>query len=121
MILWIINVSIFSLIILIVYWFWISKPHIISAKKSYIIDIFVKDGVYQPSQITAVRGQPLTLRFKRIDPSPCAESVIFNQLKISQTLPLNTFVTISIPTDKDGKFEFTCQMGMYRGKVIIKN
>lgn len=116
----IINVSVLLLIVLVVYWFWLSKPKSNAIEATNLIEIKIKDGVYQPAQITAKLGQPLTLRFIRTDPTPCTEVVIFNKLNISQPLQLNAPTNVLIPTTRMGEFEFTCQMGMYRGKVIIK-
>ena len=62
---------------------------------------------------------PITLRFIREDASPCAESVIFDSLKISKHLPLNEPTDLIIMVNTPGEHEFTCQMGMYRGKLIV--
>ncbi len=106
------------LIAAIIWWFWFSKPSI-AIMQANIIDIFVKDGVYQPASIQGKINQPLTLRFIRKDASPCAEFVIFNTLNISRSLPINTPTDITLTIEKAGKYEFTCQMGMYRGHLII--
>ncbi len=116
----IVNVIGVALIGLIIWWFWLSKPALYSAKTAGVIDILVKDGVYQPAYIQVERNQPITLRFTRIDAIPCAEIVIFNTLNISQQLPLNQPVDIKLKLEKPGEYEFTCQMGMYRGKLMVE-
>ncbi|MDR3476755.1 MAG: cupredoxin domain-containing protein [Gammaproteobacteria bacterium] len=116
----IINTIGLLLIGLIIGWFWLSKPRLYSAKTVGLIEILVKDGAYQPAYIEVERQHEVTLRFLRKDPSPCAEIVTFGALNVSQQLPLNQPVDIMLKLDNPGEYEFTCQMGMYRGKLIIK-
>lgn len=108
------------LIALIVWWFWLNKTKqpVVQAQGKVIIQ--VKEGIYQPAIIEAHVNQPLSLRFIREDAQPCAEIVTFSTLNISQVLPLNQPVDINLKLDNPGEYEFTCQMGMYRGKLIIK-
>ena len=107
------------IIAFIVYWFWLCKPQLIS-KIDGIINITVKDGVYQPAYIQAQLHKPITLRFIREDTSACAEVVMFSSLNISKALPLHQPVDIQLTLEKPGEYEFTCQMGMYRGKIFVK-
>jgi plastocyanin domain-containing protein len=115
-----INFIALTLIGLIVWWFWLNKPRLYSAKTKKLIEITVKDGIYQPAYIQLELNQPITLRFTRKDASPCAEMVIFHSLKISQQLLLNVPTDINLRLEKPGEYEFTCQMGMYRGKLMVK-
>jgi plastocyanin domain-containing protein len=108
------------LIGLIVWWFWINKSRAASTKIDNIIEIKVKDGIYQPANIEAEINHPITLRFIREDASPCAEIVVFASLNISKQLPLKEPVDIYLNIKKPGEYEFTCQMGMYRGKLTLK-
>lgn len=102
----------------IVWWFWLYKPKKIT-KVSNDITVRVKDGAYQPAYIAAKVNQPITLRFIREDASVCAETVIFSALNISKNLPLNEAVELTLTIANPGKYEFTCQMAMYRGKLIV--
>lgn len=104
---------------LIIWWFWLSKPKITKAEH-HLIEIKVKDGVYNPALIQVNVNEPITLRFIREDASPCAETVIFSNLNISKILPLHTPVDIPLTFPQAGEYEFTCSMGMYRGKLIVK-
>ena len=115
----IINIAGIILIAVIVWWFWLSKPKAIK-QTSDVIEVVVENGVYTPAHIEAVLGKPLTLRFVRKDASPCAEKVIFTDLGIAVDLPLGQALEIKIPTENVGSFDFTCQMQMYRGTLIIK-
>lgn len=107
-------------IVLIVWWFWLSGPHASRTEGRSLIEILVKDGVYQPSVIEVPSGQPLTLRFLRQDATPCAEKVLFGDLGISADLPLGRPRTVKVAPLSAGMHEFSCQMGMYRGRLIAR-
>lgn len=112
-----INIIGLLVISLIVWWFWFSKLHQVT-KVDDLIEIKVKNGVYQPDYVQVKVNHPVTLRFIREDASPCAEMVIFNSLNISEQLPLHKPKDIVLILKEVGIVEFTCQMGMYRGKII---
>jgi len=107
-------------IALIVWWFWLSGPHSTRVEGKRPIEILVKDGVYQPAAIEVPSGQALTLSFLREDATPCAEKVIFSDLGISADLPLGKPQTLYVSALASGVHEFSCQMGMYRGRLIAK-
>lgn len=102
----------------IIWWFWFNQNTAKSFQNDNTIVIKVKDGVYQPDIIQIPCNQSLTLRFIREDASPCTETVIFNNLNINKQLSLGQPTDISILLKQPGEYEFTCQMGMYRGKLI---
>ncbi len=104
---------------LIVWWFWLYKPRAMKGAAGQSIDIVVDQGVYTPSRIEVPAGEPVSLRFLRKDPGPCAEKVIFDGLAITQDLELNKKTTVKIPPQRPGEFAFTCQMQMYRGSLIV--
>ncbi|HSI23066.1 MAG TPA: cupredoxin domain-containing protein [Methylophilaceae bacterium] len=103
---------------LIAWWFWLSSPKAEHSSAQQPIDIQVKDGVYQPAALDVPAGQALTLRFTRHDATPCAEKVVFGDLGISAELPLGKARSVTLPPLKPGQYEFTCQMGMYRGRLV---
>lgn len=111
------NIIGLCLIFLIVWWFWLSKASTVT-KANDLIEIKVKDGVYQPPFIQVKANHPITLRFIREDASPCAEVVVFSTLNINEQLPLHKAKDIVLTLQDVGEYEFTCQMGMYRGKII---
>lgn len=104
----------------IVWWFWLSSPRAIRASASQAIEIRVEGGAYQPAVITAPAGQPLTLRFLRLDATPCAERVVFSGLGLTAELPLGHPHDVTLPALAAGSHEFTCQMGMYRGRIVAQ-
>ncbi len=115
----IVNVLGLLLIGLIAWWFWIYQPGEVSAGQG-AIRVIVEDGTYQPSRIRLPAGQSATLQFLRKDASPCAEMVLFSDFDISEELPLDHYKTITLPAMNPGEYDFTCQMQMYRGKLIVE-
>lgn len=113
----IVNLAGLCLIGLIIWWFWLSKLNTLT-KADDFIEIKVKNGVYQPAFIQVKVNHPVTLRFIREDASPCAEVVVFGSLNINEQLPLHKPKDIVLTLKNIGEYEFTCQMGMYRGKII---
>jgi len=84
------------------------------------VNVVVGDDGFQPSNVTATKGQPLTLEFKRTSDKTCATQVAFPDLNLTKDLPLNTPVAINIPTDQARKLTFQCGMGMYKSAVVIQ-
>lgn len=117
--LWV-NFAGLALIGLIVWWFWLSHPRARRVQGSEVIDVLVDNGVYTPARIEVAKGQAVTLRFLRKDASPCAEKVLFDDFHIGRDLPLNQPVEVSVTPEQSGEFEFTCQMKMYRGTLVVK-
>jgi plastocyanin domain-containing protein len=83
------------------------------------VDILVKGG-YSPSIIQVKEGKNTTLKFLRTDENSCLEEVILSEFKIKRFLPLNKTVFVEIRPDKIGTFDFSCGMGMFHGKLIVK-
>lgn len=121
---WAVNVIGILLIAGIVWWFWLYKPT--SKAENYtstdqgIITVLVENGVYQPALIKIPLNQNSTLRFIRKDKTPCAETVIFDGLDISAELPVDKPVDIVLKPQLAGSFDFTCQMKMYKGQVLVQ-
>lgn len=114
------NILGFILIFFIAFWFWYPRKEKgiqVSTKK---IQILVADGIYQPNRIEARVGQHIVLEFIRQDKTPCAEMVIFSDFNQSLKLPINEPTLIKLKPKNVGEFDFTCQMGMYRGKLIVR-
>lgn len=107
------------LIAMIIGWFWMSSPKA-KVVNAQLIDILVEDGVYSPAIIEVPANQQITLRFIRKDASPCAEKVIFDKLDKSLELTLGQPTDLSLNIADAGEYDFTCEMQMYRGRLIVK-
>lgn len=84
-----------------------------------IIKVNVQKG-YEPATIKFKQGIPGTIIFNRSNKSACLSHVKSNALQFSKDLPLNQDIEVPINTNQKGEFEYTCGMGMFREKVIIK-
>jgi len=110
-----------AVIAFIIWWFWLSQSHQeTKVSDNQPIEIVVENGVYSPAIIRTKSNKEITLRFIRKDHSPCAEKVIFQDFDLSADLPASKSYDISFTPNKIGEFDFTCQMGMYRGKLIVE-
>lgn len=114
-----INIIGLVLIGLIIWWFWLVKSKTQVATHESI-EILVENGVYTPSRVEVSAGQTVRLKFLRKDPSPCAEMVLFPDFDLTKTLPLEEVVEIQLTPTQTGEFDFTCQMQMYRGTLVVK-
>lgn len=115
----IVNLTAVFLLIFIIWWFFGSTPRAAFSNSNEPILILVKDGIYQPAYIQVHAGQSVKLHFLRHDATACAGSVSFPQLNASYPLPVNQLVEVTLPPLVAGELDFTCQMGMYKGKIVI--
>ena len=100
------------------YWFFLGKNEKeVTALDS--VDILVNGG-YSPEVIAIPKGKAIKLNFLRTDPTTCLEDVVLGDFKIREHLPLNKKVVVEITPEKSGEFIYTCGMGMYHGKIIVK-
>jgi plastocyanin domain-containing protein len=100
------------------YWFFLMKKDQ-AVEVSDSVDIIV-DGGYSPSVISVPLGKTTKISFFRKDPNSCLEDVVLGDFKIRKRLPMNQKVTVEIKPEKKGEFNFSCGMGMFHGKVIVK-
>ena len=81
--------------------------------------ILVKGG-YTPDIIVVERGRPVRLSFRREETAACSEMVLLPDFDRSARLPEGVVVPIEFVPEKPGEYEFACQMGMLRGKLIVQ-
>ncbi|MEX2324038.1 MAG: cupredoxin domain-containing protein [Acidimicrobiia bacterium] len=108
-------------IALIIWYFWLSKPQgslaVIGAGGVQEAFIVVKGG-YSPDTIRVEAGQPVKLVFNRQEADPCSGKVVFDAFGVSADLPEGENVSIEFTPSEPGEYEFACQMGMLRGRVV---
>ena len=80
--------------------------------------VFVR-GEFVPDIIVAHVGEPLRIVFRRQSGAPSAEQVVFSSLGRSATLPLAEDVPFEIVPSEPGEYEFTCQEGIVRGRLLV--
>ena len=81
--------------------------------------VLVKGG-YTPDVIIVRHGRPVRLNFRREESSACSEMVVFGDFGKSAKLPTGETVAVELLPEKPGEYEFTCQMGMLRGKLVVE-
>ena len=81
--------------------------------------VLVKGG-YTPDVIVVEHGRPVRLKFRREESAACSEMVVFNDFGKSAKLPTGETVAVEFLPEKPGDYEFTCQMGMLRGKLVVE-
>jgi len=112
-----------ALIAFIVWFFWLVKKQGVKAGLSssgYQEAMVLVKGGYTPDVIVVQRGKPVRLNFIRTESAACSEMVLFPDFNKSAKLPEGETVPIELLPDKAGEYEFQCQMGMLRGKLIVE-
>lgn len=100
-----------------IYWYFLGKKEDGGGEAVEKAAIKVSGG-YVPAVVKVLAGKTARLTFTRIDPTDCLEEIVFPDLKIKKTLPMNQPVEIEIKVDKPGEYSWHCGMSMYHGKVI---
>jgi len=81
--------------------------------------VLVKGG-YTPDVIVVEHGRPVRLNFRREEVASCSEMVIFADFGKSARLPTGETVPVEFLPEKPGTYDFSCQMGMFRGKLVVR-
>jgi plastocyanin domain-containing protein len=81
--------------------------------------IIVKGG-YTPDVLVVKAGQPVRFDFLRQETASCSEMVLFPDFNKSAKLPPGEVVSIEFTPETPGEYEFQCQMGMLRGKLVVE-
>lgn len=81
--------------------------------------VLVKGG-YTPDVIVVQHGKPVRLNFRREESAACSEMVLFGDFDRSAKLPEGETVPVEFVPEKPGEYEFACQMGMLRGKLVVE-
>ena len=111
-----------GVITLIVWCFWLSPAQGIVAAATTVgiqeIRVAVKGG-YSPDAIRVEAGRPVRPVFNRQETDPCSERVVFDAFGVSVDLLQGEEVPVEFTPDHPGEYEFLCQMGMLRGRLVV--
>lgn len=77
-------------------------------------------GGYDPAQVRVRVGTPVRLVFDRQETSGCSEEVVIPEFGIRRFLPAHQKTAVEITPHQAGGYEFTCGMGMLRGRLIVE-
>ena len=112
-----------GLIGFIVWFFWLVKAKGVKAALTsggYQEQMVLLKGGYTPDVIVVERGKPVRLNFVRQELASCSEMVLLPTFNKSAKLPEGETVAIEFLPKEPGEYEFQCQMGMLRGKIIVE-
>ena len=107
----------------IAWFFWLKRSP--GVKASLVSDgyqeqmILVKGG-YTPDTIRVAAGRPVRLLFRREETAACSEQVLLPDFGKSAALPTGQVVSVEFMPGEPGSHEFTCQMGMLRGQIVVE-
>lgn len=83
------------------------------------VDVVVSGG-YEPAEVRVTRGTPVRITFDRREESGCSEEVVLPDFGLRRFLPAFERTTIEFTPSRAGAFEFTCGMGMLRGRILVE-
>ncbi|HWU36452.1 MAG TPA: cupredoxin domain-containing protein [Candidatus Acidoferrum sp.] len=112
-----------GLIGFIVWFFWLVKTKGVRAAMTsagYQEQMVLVKGGYTPDVIVVERGKPVRLNFVRQESASCSEMVLLPAFNKNASLPEGETVAVEFLPKDPGEYEFQCQMGMLRGKVIVE-
>lgn len=112
-----------SLVAFIVWFFWLKRARGTRAAETsggYQEAMILVKGGYTPDTIIVTRGKPVRLNFRREETAACSEKVVFQDFNKSADLPTGELVPVELLPKEPGEFEFACQMGMFRGRLVVE-
>lgn len=112
-----------ALATLVAWFFWFSEGEATRADTDETgaqdVTVTVRGG-YTPDLIVVQEGRPVRLHFKREETAACSEMVLLPDFDLSAKLPAGKTTTLEFTPQEPGEYPFACQMGMYRGKVVVE-
>ncbi len=112
-----------GLIGFIVWFFWLVKARGVKAALTsggYQEQMVLVKGGYTPDVIVVERGRPVRLNFVRQESASCSEMVLLPAFNKNAKLPEGETIPVEFLPKEPGEYEFQCQMGMLRGKIIVE-
>ncbi len=112
-----------ALIAFIVWFFWLVKAkgvHAAATSGGFQEQMVLVKGGYTPDVIVVEVGKPVRLNFVRQESASCSEMVLLPAFGKSAQLPEGQTVAVEFLPKERGEYEFACQMGMFRGKIVVE-
>lgn len=105
------------------WYFFLARRTVVSATPdgsgTQQVEIAVAGG-YSPAEVRVKAGRPARLVFDRRETNPCSEEVVIPDFGIRRFLPANQKTEVEFTPTRPGSHEFTCGMGMLRGRVVAE-
>jgi plastocyanin domain-containing protein len=104
-------------------WFFFGPRGVVAARESeggvQELSIAVRAS-YVPDRLEARAGRPVRIIFRRDDPNPCTDQVVFPDFGLVKDLPLGRDTVVEITPPAPGEYPFHCGMNMVKGTLIAK-
>ena len=86
------------------------------------VEIKITDAGFEPRQVKARKGEPLTLVLTRVTDATCIRAIDIPDAKVKGfELPLDKAVSLTITPGKPGVMAFHCTaMGMGNGQIAVE-
>ena len=119
-------VTLFGLLLsaTVIWYFFFSKKerHAIDAMESGLQQVAIKvKGGYDPDVIVVKAGKPVQFDFYREETADCSEQVLLPAFHKSAMLTPFETVSVNFTPDQPGEYDFSCGMGMLRGKIVVES
>jgi plastocyanin domain-containing protein len=75
---------------------------------------------YVPDRVEVRSGRPVRIKFRRSEPNPCTDQVVFPDFGVVRDLPLGQDTVVEVIPPAPGEYVFHCGMNMVKGKLIAK-
>ncbi|MFK7988041.1 MAG: cupredoxin domain-containing protein [Sandaracinaceae bacterium] len=85
-----------------------------------VVRVEVGASGYEPGEIQATAGQPLTIEFTRVTDEGCGQELVIASQDIRRNLPLDEAVRVTFTPEESGRLRFTCGMDMYDGVIVVQ-
>lgn len=83
------------------------------------VTLSVQGANYMPNPIRVKKGIPVRLVADMNSLRGCSRSIVISEFGIRKVLSTSDN-TIEFTPSKSGTFDFSCSMGMYRGKIVVE-
>lgn len=120
---WLVLIGGAAAIAFVVWFFWMVKKEGVKAAltpSGYQEAMILVKGGYTPDAVRVEAGKPVRLKFRREETSSCSEMVVFPDFGKSAQLPSGQVVSIELMPKEPGTYQWQCQMGMLKGKLIVE-
>ncbi len=84
------------------------------------VRITVTKNGYEPFEVKATAGKPLTLVVTRTTDETCATEIVIPEANVSQDLPLGRPVTVTFTPQRTGELRYSCAMRMFQGVIDVR-
>jgi hypothetical protein len=84
------------------------------------LSITIDGGKYSPAAISVKKGMPVELTFIGGKSLGCGGTIVFKSLNLTKSVEKGKSVVVKFTPKAAETIAFTCGMGMFDGKVVVK-